>query len=72
MTEGIEIPDQEKIRTFGEMETYLGILEVGTIKQVEMKEKNEKNMPGEREKYSKLNYIAEISSKRKSSGLFLL
>ena len=69
MMEGIEIPDQEKIRTFGEMETYLGILEVGTIKQVEMKEKK---MSREREKYSKLNYIAEISLKRKSSGLFLL
>ena len=32
MTEGIELPNQEKIRTFGEKETYkyLGILEVET------------------------------------------
>ena len=41
LTEGIELTHQEKIRTFGEKETYkyLGILEPETIKQVEMKEK---------------------------------
>ena len=39
MTDGIELPNQEKIRTLGENETYkyLGILEADTIKQVEMK-----------------------------------
>ena len=39
--EGIEQPNQEKIRTLGEKETYkyLGILEADTIKQVEIKEK---------------------------------
>ena len=36
---------------------YLGISEVDTIKQVEMKEKIKKSIPGEREKYSKPNYI---------------
>ena len=45
MTEGIELLNQEKIRTLGEKETYtyLGILETDTIKQEEMKEqiKNE-------------------------------
>ena len=42
MTEGIELPNQEKIRTLREKETYkyLGILEADTIKQEEMKEKN--------------------------------
>ena len=32
--EGIELPNQERIRTFGEKENYkyLGILEVDTIK----------------------------------------
>ena len=41
MTKGIELPNQEKIRTLGEKETYkyLGILEAGTIKHAEMKEK---------------------------------
>ena len=41
MTEGVELPNQVIIRTLGEKETYkyLGILEAGTIKQVEMKEK---------------------------------
>ena len=41
MTEGIEQPIQEKIRTLEEIETfeYLGKLVADTIKQVEMKEK---------------------------------
>ena len=41
MTDGMELPNHEKIRTFGENETnkYLGILEANTIKQVEMKYK---------------------------------
>ena len=39
--EGIVLPNQEKIRTLREKETYkyLGILEADNIKQVEMKEK---------------------------------
>ena len=41
MTEGIEFPNQENIRTFGEKKTYkyLGILEADIIKKAEMKEK---------------------------------
>ena len=41
MTDGMELPNQDKIRTLRENETYkyLGILEADTIKQVEMKEK---------------------------------
>ena len=44
MTEGMGQPNQEKIRTLGENETYkyLGILEADTIKQVEMKDKIQK------------------------------
>ena len=40
MTDGIELLNQDKIRTLGEKETYkyLGILEVDTMKQVEMKD----------------------------------
>ena len=43
-TDGMELPNQEKIRTLGEKETnkYLGILEADTIKQEEMKEKIKK------------------------------
>ena len=39
--EGTELSNQERIRTLGEKENYryLGILEVDTIKQVDMKEK---------------------------------
>ena len=44
LNDGIELPNQDKIRTLAENETYkyLGILEAGTIKQVEMKDKIQK------------------------------
>ena len=44
LTDGMELPNQDKIRTLGEKETdkYLGILEANTVKQVEIKEKIEK------------------------------
>ena len=40
-TEGIELRNQDKIRTLGEMETYkyLGILELDTIKYADEKKK---------------------------------
>ena len=40
-TDGIELPNQDKIRTLGENNAYkyLGILEADTIKQVQMKDK---------------------------------
>ena len=42
LTDGMEQPNQDKIRTLGEKETYkyLCIFEADIIKQVEMKEKN--------------------------------
>ena len=44
LTDGMELPNQDKIRTLREKETYkyLGILEADTIKQVEMKDKIQK------------------------------
>ena len=44
LTDGMEIPNQDKTRTPGEKETYkyLEILEADTIKQVEMKEQIKK------------------------------
>ena len=44
ITDGMELPIQEKIRTLTENETYkhLGILEADTIKHVEMKDKIQK------------------------------
>ena len=68
MTERAELPNQEKIRTLREQKTYKyqGILEADTIKLVEIKEKKRKrNISGERENYSKPNYVTEISSARK-------
>ena len=44
LTDRIELPNQDKIGTLAENETYkyLGILEADTIKQVEMKNKIQK------------------------------
>ena len=44
LTDGIELPTQDKIRKLAENETYKysGILEADTIKQVEMKNKIQK------------------------------
>ena len=64
--EGMEQPNQEKIRMFGEKATYkyLGILEANTIEQEDMKGKKlKKSISGEGGSYSKPNYIAGISSK---------
>ena len=43
-TDKMELPNQDKIRTLREKETYnyLGILEADTTQQVDMKEKNQK------------------------------
>ena len=63
MTEGIQLPNLEKIRTLGEKKNYkyLGIWKADTIKQVEMEEKIlKKSIAGEGETYSKPNYISEI------------
>ena len=44
LTDGMEPPNQDKIGTPGEKETYkyMGILEANTIKQVEKKDKIQK------------------------------
>ena len=44
LTDGMELPNQDKIRTLGEKETYkyLAILEADTIKQEERKGKIKK------------------------------
>ena len=58
ITEGVELPNQVVIRTLREKETYkfFGILEVGTIKQQEMKEKKiKKSISEEPENYSRQN-----------------
>ena len=44
LTDGMELPNKDKIKSLAENETYkyLGILEADTIKQAEMKEKIQK------------------------------
>ena len=77
-TEGVEQPNQGKIRSFVEKETckYLGILEADTITHAEMKEKFTKNTWKERENYSKPNYVEKnliegINTLIRYSGPFL-
>ena len=49
LTDGRELPNQDKIRTFAENETYkyLSILESDTHKQMETKDAIQKNISGE-------------------------
>ena len=49
LTDGMELPNQDKIRKLGEKETYkyLGISEADTIKQLEMKDKIKKRISQE-------------------------
>ena len=63
LTDGMELPNTDTIRTLGEKETYkyLDILEADTVKRVEKKLR--KNISGELESYSIQNYRAETLSK---------
>ena len=65
ITEGIELPNQERIRMSGEKETfkYLGILQADTIKQIKMKEKFKKSISEEQESFFKPSTAAGICSK---------
>ena len=65
LTDGMELLSQDKIRTLGEKETYKysGILEFDTIKQVERKDKFQKNISAELENYLRQNCLAENLSK---------
>ena len=64
LTDGMEQPNQDKIRTHGEKKTYkyLGISETDTVKQVEMKEKIKKEYPRRTGKLLETNYLAETLS----------
>ena len=62
LTDGMELPNQDKIRTRGEKEIYkyLGMFEPDYIKQVEMKKI--KNISRELERFLRQNYLAETLS----------
>ena len=64
-TDGIELPNQDKIRTHRENETYkyLGVLEADTIKQVQMKDKIQKEYLRRTRKLLETNSLAETLSK---------
>ena len=63
LTDGMELPNQDKIRTLGEKDAYkyLGIFEVDTIKQVDIKEKKKEYLRRTRKlletKLSSRNFI---------------
>ena len=65
MTDGMELPNHDKIRTLGEEETYkyLGILEADTMKEMEIMIRSGKNISRELENYSRENSPAETTSK---------
>ena len=65
--EGIELPNEEMVRTLGKNENYkyLRILEADTMKQAEMKEKIRKDYL---KRKRKLSSAAEILSKRQIPG----
>ena len=65
LADEMELQNQDNIRTLGENETYKywGILEADTIKQLEMKDKIQKEYLREPENYSRQNSQAETLSK---------
>ena len=72
LSDGMERPNQDKIRIHAENETYkyLGILEADIIKQVKIKTRFQKNIPGELENYSYHYSLAETVSKERIPGLY--
>ena len=67
ITDGMGLPNQDKIRMLGEKETYkyLGILEADKWKR---KMKFKKNILGELENYSRQNSVAETYRRKKYQG----
>ena len=65
MTDGMELPNHDKIRTLGENETYkyLGILEADTKNKCKLKTRSEKNISEKLESYLRQYSPAETSSK---------
>ena len=67
LTEGMELPNKDKIKTLAENETYkcLGILEADTIKQADMKEKIQK----EYLRRTRIVFETKISSRNFIKGI---
>ena len=67
ITDGIELPNQDKVRTLAENETYkyLGILEADTIKQVKMKNK----IPKEYLRRTRKLFETKLNSKNLIKGI---
>ena len=70
LTEGMEPPSQDKIRTLAEKETYkdLGILEADIIKKVQMKDKIKKEYL--KKNFSRQNYRTETLSKEYTPEMY--
>ena len=67
ITDGMELPNQEKVRTLAENETYkyLDIIEADNIKEGEMKDKIFKNISQENEKTTRDNTLLLKPNQRK-------
>ena len=74
LTDGMELPNHDKIRTPRENETYkfLGILETDTIKQGEMKDKIWKEYPGRTRKLFETKLYSRNLIKRINTWALLL
>ena len=66
LADGMEPPNQDKVKTHAENETYkyLGILEADTIKQVEMKEKIQKEYLRRTRKLLETKFNSKTDQKR--------
>ena len=66
LTDGMELPNKDKIKTLAENETYnyLGILEADTIIQAEMEEKNQREYLRRTRKLLKTKLKGEKSHQR--------
>ena len=67
LTDGMDLPNKDKIRTLRENETYkyLGLLEADDIKQAEMKNKIQKEYPSRTRKLLE----TKLSSRNFSKGI---
>ena len=72
LTDGMKLPNQDKIRTPAKNETYkyFGILEADTSNKCKWKTKFKKNFSGELENYYRQNSLAETLSKEYIPGLY--
>ena len=69
MTDGMELPNQDKIRTLAERETWTS-WRLTPSNKWKLKKKLRKNISGELENYTRQNSLVETLSKEEIPGLY--